>query len=91
MKKTASWLSGHFAIILKSVTIDGWIVIGILMIMAIASWFVTYDRVTYLKRQANANDRFMKSFRKLADNLTALDRGEADGECGCTGQPDHRR
>jgi biopolymer transport protein ExbB len=84
-EETASWLSGHFAIILKSVTIDGWIVIGILMIMAIASWFVTYDRVTYLKRQANANDRFMKSFRKLADNLTALDRGEADENAAVLG------
>jgi biopolymer transport protein ExbB len=77
-EETASWLSGYFAIILKSVTIDGWVVIGLLIIMAIASWMVTVDRVSYLNKQAKANDRFMKSFRKLAANLTALDRGEAD-------------
>lgn len=77
-EETASWMSGYVAVILKSVTIDGWIVIGLLMIMAVASWIVTFDRATYLKKQANANDRFMKSFRKLADNLTALDRGDVD-------------
>ncbi|WP_441242467.1 DUF2341 domain-containing protein [Tardiphaga sp. 768_D3_N2_1] len=84
-EETASWLSGYFAIILKSVTIDGWIVIGLLIIMAIASWMVTVDRVSYLKKQAKANDRFMKSFRKLAANLTALDRGEADDDAAILG------
>lgn len=84
-EETASWMTGHFAIILKSVTIDGWIVIGLLLIMAVASWIVTYDRVTYMKRQAKANDRFMKSFRQLADNLTALDRGEADENAAVLG------
>ncbi|MES2031618.1 MAG: DUF2341 domain-containing protein [Pseudomonadota bacterium] len=84
-EETASWLSGYFAIILKSVTIDGWVVIGLLIIMAIASWMVTIDRVSYLKKQAKANDRFMKSFRKLAANLTALDRGEADDDTAILG------
>ncbi|WP_398479507.1 DUF2341 domain-containing protein [Tardiphaga sp.] len=84
-EETASWMTGHFAIILKAVTIDGWIVIGLLMIMAVLSWIVTWDRVSYMKRQANANDRFMKSFRKLADNLTALDRGEADENAAVLG------
>src|SRR5262249_55823699 len=28
-EETASWLSGYFAIILKSVTLDGWVVIGL--------------------------------------------------------------
>lgn len=84
-EETASWMSGHFAIILKAVTIDGWIVIGLLMIMAVASWIVTWDRVSYMKKQAKANDRFMKSFRQLADNLTALDRGEADENAAVLG------
>ncbi len=84
-EETASWMSGHFAIILKAVTIDGWIVIALLMVMAVASWIVTYDRVSYMKKQAKANDRFMKSFRQLADNLTALDRGEADENAAVLG------
>ncbi|KZD24075.1 DUF2341 domain-containing protein [Tardiphaga robiniae] len=84
-EETASWMSGYVAVILKSVTIDGWVVIGLLMVMAVASWIVTFDRASYLKKQANANDRFMKSFRKLADNLTALDRGEVDESAAVLG------
>jgi biopolymer transport protein ExbB len=77
-EETASWLSGYFAVILKSVTLDGWVVIGILMIMAAISWVVMIDRASYLSRQARANARFMKSFREIAADLTMLDRGEAD-------------
>jgi biopolymer transport protein ExbB len=77
-EETASWLSGYFAVILKSVTLDGWVVIGILLIMAAVSWVVMYDRASYLNRQAKANDRFMKSFRENATDLTMLDRGDAD-------------
>ena len=84
-EETASWLSGHFAIILKAVTIDGWIVIALLIVMAIASWIVTWDRVSYMKKQAKANDRFMKSFRQLSYNLTALDRGEIDENAAVLG------
>jgi biopolymer transport protein ExbB len=74
-EETASWLSGYFAVILKSVTLDGWVVIGILMIMAAISWVVMLDRASYLNRQAKANARFMTSFREIAADLTVLDRG----------------
>ena len=77
-EETASWLSGYFAVILKSVTLDGWVVIGILMIMAAVSWVVMYDRASYLNKQAAANARFMKSFREIASDLTMLDSGELE-------------
>ncbi len=51
-EQTASWLSGYFAVILKSVTLDGWVVIGILVIMAALSWVVMVDRVRYLNKQS---------------------------------------
>jgi biopolymer transport protein ExbB len=77
-EETASWLSGYFAVILKSVTLDGWVVIGILVVMAALSWVVMYNRATYLNRQAKANAHFMKSFREAASDLTMLDRGDPD-------------
>ncbi|HVQ67639.1 MAG TPA: DUF2341 domain-containing protein [Bradyrhizobium sp.] len=77
-EETGSWLSGYFAVILKSVTLDGWVVIGILMIMAAVSWVVMYDRASYLNRQARANAHFMKSFREIAADLTMLDSGEPE-------------
>ncbi|HEY4041456.1 MAG TPA: DUF2341 domain-containing protein [Rhodopila sp.] len=77
-EETASWLSGYFAVILKSVTIDGWVVIGLLLIMAALSWVVMADRATYLNRQARANAIFSRHFHEVADDLTVLDRGAAD-------------
>src|SRR5262249_55417477 len=64
-EETASWLSGYFAVILKSVTIDGWVVIGMLLVMAALSWVVMLDRASYLNRQAKANARFVRSFHEL--------------------------
>ena len=77
-EETASWLSGYFAVILKSVTLDGWVIIGILLILAAVSWVVMYDRASYLNRQAKANAQFMKRFRENGTDLTMLDRGDAD-------------
>jgi biopolymer transport protein ExbB len=77
-EETGSWLSGYFAVILKSVTLDGWVVIGILMVMAVLSWVVMIDRTSYLNKQARANVRFMKNFRELGDDLAKLDQGDAD-------------
>ncbi|MEW6639076.1 MAG: DUF2341 domain-containing protein [Pseudomonadota bacterium] len=77
-EETASWLSGYFAVILKSVTLDGWVVIGILLVMAVISWVVMFDRASYLNKQAKANNQFMKGFREIAADLTMLDRGDAD-------------
>jgi biopolymer transport protein ExbB len=76
-EETASWLSGYFAVILKSVTLDGWIVISILLIMAAISWVVMIERASYLNRQSKANAQFMLSFREIATDLAALDHGDA--------------
>jgi biopolymer transport protein ExbB len=80
-EETASWFSGYFAVILRSVTIDGWVVIGILGIMAVISWVVMFDRVSYLNRIARGNRAFLKHFRETATDfagLLQLDRDETD-------------
>lgn len=83
-EQTSSWLSGYFGVLLKAVTLDGWVVIGILMIMAVASWVVTIEKNGYLARQRKANDIFIEDFRHLQDDLTLL----ADGVVGLTGKAD---
>jgi biopolymer transport protein ExbB len=77
-EETASWLSGYFAVILKSVTLDGWVVIGILLVMAAVSWMVMLDRASYLGRQGRANARFMKNYLAVDFDLTLLSRGGAE-------------
>lgn len=71
-EETASWLSGYFGVLLKAVTIDGWVVIGILLVMAVASWMVMVEKHTYLTRQRKANSLLLARFRQLDDDLTAL-------------------
>lgn len=71
-EETASWLSGYFGVLIKAVTFDGWVIIGILMVMALASWVVMVEKHGYLKRQKKGNDTFTPEFRKLQDDLTQL-------------------
>ena len=76
-EETANWISGYFAVILGSVTLDGWVVIAILMVMALISWLVMVDKAVYLGRLEKANERFLEHFRHVAADLTVLDRGDA--------------
>lgn len=77
-EQTSSWLTGHFAVIVKSVTIDAWVVIGILAVMAVVSWIVVADKTSYVNRQRKANAQFLKRFDEVATDLTILDRGDAE-------------
>jgi biopolymer transport protein ExbB len=77
----ASWLSstfGLFGVILKSVTLDGWVVIGILGIMSVVSWYVMLTKQLYLSAVQKANNVFLREWRHVALDLTSLDCGDAD-------------
>ena len=93
-EETASWFTGYFAVILKSVTLDGWVVIGLLAVMAVISWFVMVDRVSYLNRVAKGNRLFLKHFREAAtdlDGLLQVDREETDIGFGGEAAAKHRK
>ncbi|MDY0242297.1 MAG: DUF2341 domain-containing protein [Rhodospirillaceae bacterium] len=68
-EETASWISGYFAVILRSVTLDGWVVIGILAVMALISWLVMVDKAVSLSRLEKANERFLSRFRELSGDM----------------------
>ncbi len=74
-----SWLSnGYVGIILKSLTIDGWVVIGILLVMAAISWAVMVAKALYLNAVAAGNASFIREWRHLAADLTTLDGDDAE-------------
>ena len=77
-EQKASFVTGYFAVILKSVTPDGWVVIGVLMVMAVVSWAVMVNRLGYLNRVGKGNARFLQEWNHLARDLTALDHGDAE-------------
>ena len=77
----ASWLSGAFGlfgVILKSVTIDGWVVIGILGIMSLISWYVMITKFFYVNHIQKGNALFLKEWRHISTDLTALDHSDTD-------------
>lgn len=76
-EETSSWSGGYFGVILHSVTLDGWVVIGILMIMAFISWVVMAEKAVYIVRLGKANAQFHDAFQHVAGDLTVLDRGDA--------------
>ena len=77
----AGWLSGAFGlfgVILKSVTIDGWVVIAVLGIMSVVSWYVMITKFFYVNHIQKGNALFLKEWRHLSTDLTALDHTDAD-------------
>lgn len=71
--------SSYFGVILKSVTVDGWVVIGILAVMMVISWLVMYAKAGMLKRIRKDNLAFSKDFREMdVDDPGALDADDAE-------------
>lgn len=94
-EENAGWFTGgYFTVILRSVTLDGWVVIGLLAIMAVISWVVMYDRISYLNRVSRGNQVFLKYFRESTTDLHGLlqvDGEDADGSFGGRLTNKHRK
>jgi len=65
---------GYFATTLRSVTFDGWVIIGILTIMFFWSVWIMIFKSIYLGRVAKGNGHFLDEFHKLRDDPSAVER-----------------
>ncbi len=68
--------TSYFGVILQNVTIDGWVVIAILVVMAVISWLVMFGKGVYINRVRRDNRSFLTQFSKLKGDPTALDAEE---------------
>ncbi len=68
-EETSGMGSGYVTIIVRSVTLDGWVVIGLLGVMAVVSWMVIVGKASYLGAVEKADDRFTEQFRHLSADL----------------------
>ena len=59
----------HAAILLGALTLDGWIVIGILMVMAVISFYVMIAKTIFIGAAAKANDVFLDIFMNKSSAL----------------------
>ncbi len=62
--------TGYIGIILKSVTIDAWVVIGILGIMLVVSWVVMVGKALYTSSLGRANRAFLAAFETEAEDTS---------------------
>jgi biopolymer transport protein ExbB len=62
-----------FGEISKSLTFDGWIVIGLCTLMAFLGWFVAIRKYFLLNRLKKGADVFLKQWEELSTDLTKLD------------------
>ncbi len=61
--------TSYLSILLGAVTVDGWVVIGILMVMGVISVFVMISKHLYLSRTKKGNEIFLKVFRDSSEDL----------------------
>ncbi len=76
-----SWFAflknGYVGVIIGSLSVDGWVVIGILGVMAVISWFVMIGKALYLGRVGKGNELFLGEWRQVATDLSVLDDGDS--------------
>lgn len=72
--------TSYFTTILQSVSLDGWLVIGSLMIMAVISWLVVIFKWLMINRMEKDNKAFMKDFHNLKKSETTVLDAENDEE-----------
>jgi biopolymer transport protein ExbB len=54
----------YFKILLSAVTLDGWVVIGVLMLMMLVSFVVMIGKAVFVVRTDQANQRFLERFQQ---------------------------
>lgn len=63
---------GAFGFIFSSVPLDAWIVMAVLMVMMLHSWWVMVTKNRYLTRVVQANQEFREQFSNVGTRLDAL-------------------
>ncbi|KPF49530.1 hypothetical protein D621_14835 [beta proteobacterium AAP51] len=61
----------YFTILLGAVTIDGWIVIALLAVMFVVSFWVMISKAVLVRQVARDNEQFMSQFSALMDGIQA--------------------
>jgi biopolymer transport protein ExbB len=65
--------TSYFATTLSNLTVDGWVVVGICVLMFFVAIFVMLNKAVLLARASAANDRFAEAFAQMSRNLSAVD------------------
>jgi biopolymer transport protein ExbB len=75
-QKESGGHESYFASTLRNVTVDGWVIIGVLMVMFVAAVLIMFIKLLFLNRVASGNAKFLTEFHRLRDDPGALERRE---------------
>lgn len=71
-EQQASASQGYFGIIMGCITVDGWVVIGVLVIMMGVSWAIMARKGMQIKRVGKANNAFLTAYRNAGGDMSRL-------------------
>ncbi len=78
-REAAGGQTTYFVTIAKNLTLDGWVVIGICLVMLAIALIIMILKAIFLSRIEASNGKFLKEFRRLtAQNATALDQASQE-------------
>lgn len=63
-------------VIIRTITLDGWLIIGFLFLMGCTSLYIFRQKLVMLGKAGKGNDAFLKSFRDLENPLDLLEKDE---------------
>ncbi len=62
----------------KSLTFDGWVVIGLCALLAVVGWVVAVTKFLYLNKIKKATNTFLSHWEQISGNLHILDSGDEE-------------
>jgi biopolymer transport protein ExbB len=63
-------------VIVRTITLDGWLIIGFLFLMGCTALFIFQQKITTLRQAKKGNETFTKSFRGIADPLALIEKDQ---------------
>jgi len=67
-----------FGDIAKNMMFDGWIAVGVCVLMIFAGWTVAFQKFNYLNRIEKGSRAFLELWKKVSHDLTVLDHGDKE-------------
>ncbi|RYD32033.1 MAG: hypothetical protein EOP87_13585 [Verrucomicrobiaceae bacterium] len=67
-----------FGDIAKNMMFDGWIAIGVCVLMIAVGWTVALRKFVYLNTIEKSTHEFLRQWYRLSSDLTAIDHGDSD-------------
>ena len=75
-QKESGASESYFTSTLRNVTVDGWVIIGVLAVMFVASTLIMIFKIIYLNRIASGNVKFMADYQSIVDDPASLESRE---------------